>query len=271
MYKRQGFAGAELANICNEAALIAARKDKQKIEMADFQYAIDRVIGGLEKKNKIISPQEKEIVAYHEAGHAVAGWFLEHAHPLVKVSIVPRGVATLGYAQYLPKEQFLYQTEQLLDELCMALGGRAAEELIFGKISTGALSDLERVTRMAYNMVGVYGMNPKIGNVSFHDPQQKEYNFTKPYSEATAKTIDEEVRALIERVYIRTKALLQTKKEALETVAKALLSKEVIFQGDLEQMIGKRPHSQAQQELDAYPSAHTEEESDTITATHDKG
>jgi len=245
-----GFAGAELANICNEAALIAARKNKQEVEMVDFQDAIDRVIGGLEKKNKIISPQEKEIVAYHEAGHAVAGWFLEHAHPLVKVSIVPRGVATLGYAQYLPKEQFLYQTEQLLDELCMALGGRAAEELTFGKISTGALSDLEQVTKVAYNMVGVYGMNNKIGNISFHDPQQGEYSFTKPYSEATAKTIDEEVRDLIEKAYKRAKKLLHTKKEALETVAQALLTKEVIFQKDLEQMIGKRPDSQDQQEID---------------------
>lgn len=236
-----GFAGAELANICNEAALIAARKNKQQIDMADFQDAIDRVIGGLEKKNKIISPQEKEIVAYHEAGHAVAGWFLEHAHPLVKVSIVPRGVAALGYAQYLPKEQFLYQTEQLLDEMSMALGGRAAEQLIFGKISTGALSDLERVTKMAYSIVGVYGMNDKIGNVSFHDPQKEEYSFTKPYSEATAQTIDEEVRNLIDQAYQRTKKLLMTKQENLETVAKALLEKEIIFQKDLEQLIGQRP------------------------------
>jgi AFG3 family protein len=172
-----GFAGAELANVCNEAALIAARKHKQKVDMADFQDAIDRVIGGLEKKNKIISPQEKEIVAYHEAGHAVTGWFLEHAHPLVKVSIVPRGVAALGYAQYLPKEQFLYQTEQLLDELCMSLGGRAAEELTFGKVSTGALRDLEKVSKMAYSMVSIYGMNDKIGNISFHNPQQGEYSF----------------------------------------------------------------------------------------------
>ncbi|MEO1097252.1 MAG: ATP-dependent zinc metalloprotease FtsH, partial [Bacteroidota bacterium] len=162
-----GFAGAEIANVCNEAALIAARRDKSAVDMQDFQDAIDRVIGGLEKKSKIISPEEKKIVAYHEAGHAVAGWFLEHADPLVKVSIVPRGVAALGYAQYLPKEQFLYQTEQLVDEMCMALGGRAAEELTFGKISTGALSDLERVTKMAYSIVSVYGMNDKIGNVRF--------------------------------------------------------------------------------------------------------
>ncbi|MEM9416838.1 MAG: ATP-dependent zinc metalloprotease FtsH [Bacteroidota bacterium] len=245
-----GFAGAELANICNEAALIAARRNKKKVDMADFQDAIDRVIGGLEKKNKIISPQEKEIVAYHEAGHAVAGWFLEHAHPLVKVSIVPRGVAALGYAQYLPKEQFLYQTEQLLDDMAMSLGGRVAEELIFGKISTGALSDLERVTKMAYNMVGVYGMNEKIGNISFHDPQKEEYSFTKPYSEATAQKIDEEVRSLVDGVYQRTKKLLLTKKEALEKVAQALLDKEIIFQDDLEQMIGKRPFDKDKETAD---------------------
>ena len=178
-----GFAGAEIANVCNEAALIAARRDKTSVDMQDFQDAIDRVIGGLEKKNKIISPEEKKIVAYHEAGHAVAGWFLEHADPLVKVSIVPRGVAALGYAQYLPKEQFLYTTEQLIDEMCMTLGGRAAEEIIFGKISTGALSDLERITKMAYSMVTVYGMNDKIGNISFYDSKQSgDYNFTKPYS-----------------------------------------------------------------------------------------
>jgi AFG3 family protein len=243
-----GFAGAELANVCNEAALIAARKHKQKVDMADFQDAIDRVIGGLEKKNKIISPQEKEIVAYHEAGHAVTGWFLEHAHPIVKVSIVPRGVAALGYAQYLPKEQFLYQTEQLLDELCMSLGGRAAEELTFGKVSTGALRDLEKVSKMAYSMVSIYGMNDKIGNISFHNPQQGEYSFTKPYSESTAKIIDEEVRGMIEKSYTRAKELLHTKKQELETIAQALLEKEVIFQKDLEQMIGKRPYSKEKQE-----------------------
>jgi len=251
-----GFAGAELANICNEAALIAARRYKQSVDMADFQDAIDRVIGGLEKKNKIISPQEKEIVAYHEAGHAVIGWFLEHTHPLVKVSIVPRGVAALGYAQYLPKEQFLYQTEQLLDELCMLLGGRAAEELTFGKISTGALSDLEQASKMAYNMVSVYGMNKKIGNISFNNPQQGEYSFTKPYSESTAKTIDEEVRDMIGEAYNRAKKLLQTKSKELETITQALLDKEVIFQQDLEQMIGKRPYSKEQQK-DVLPKTDT--------------
>ncbi|MFY0600293.1 MAG: ATP-dependent zinc metalloprotease FtsH [Cyclobacteriaceae bacterium] len=236
-----GFAGAEIANVCNEAALIAARKDKKQVDMADFQDAIDRVIGGLEKKSKIISPEEKKIVAYHEAGHAVAGWFLEHADPLVKVSIVPRGVAALGYAQYLPKEQFLYQTEQLMDEMCMALGGRAAEELIFNKISTGALSDLERITKLAYSIVTVYGMNEKIGNLSFYDSKQSEYNFTKPYSEATAEMIDQEVKALIEEAYDRTKKLLQKRNEELEIIAQELLEKEIIFQGDLERLIGKRP------------------------------
>ncbi len=237
-----GFAGAEIANVCNEAALIAARKDKDAVGIQDFQDAIDRVIGGLEKKSKIISPDEKKIVAYHEAGHAVAGWFLEHADPLVKVSIVPRGVAALGYAQYLPKEQFLYQTEQLLDEMCMALGGRAAEEIIFNKISTGALSDLERVTKMAYSIVSVYGMNEKIGNVSFYDSKQSDYNFTKPYSESTAETIDAEVRKLIEGEFIRTKKLLNQHKAELEIIAKELLEKEIIFQSDLERLIGKRPY-----------------------------
>jgi len=237
-----GFAGAEIANVCNEAALIAARRNKKAVDLKDFEDALDRVIGGLEKKNKIISPEEKKIVAYHEAGHAVAGWFLEHADPLVKVSIVPRGVAALGYAQYLPREQFLYQTEQLLDEMCMTLGGRAAEELTFGKISTGALSDLERITKMAYAMVSVYGMNERLGNVSFYDSkQQNEYSLSKPYSESTAKIIDEEVSAIIEKAYIRTKALLTERSKELETVAQALLQKEVMFQSDLEVLIGKRP------------------------------
>jgi len=238
-----GFAGAEIANVCNEAALIAARKNKKEIDMSDFHDAIDRVIGGLEKKNKIISPEEKNIVAHHEAGHAVSGWFLEHADPLVKVSIVPRGVAALGYAQYLPKEQFLYQTEQLLDEMCMTLGGRAAEEIIFGKISTGALSDLERVTKMAYSMVTIYGMNSKIGNLSFYDSKQSDYNFTKPYSEATAETIDSEVRKIIEAEFERSKKVLLSKRKELEIVAKELLEKEIIFQSDLERLIGKRPFS----------------------------
>lgn len=236
-----GFAGAEIANVCNEAALIAARRNKEAVDMQDFQDAIDRVIGGLEKKNKIISPEEKKIVAYHEAGHAVAGWFLEHADPLVKVSIVPRGVAALGYAQYLPKEQFLYQTEQLVDEMCMTLAGRAAEEIIFGKISTGALSDLERITKMAYSMVSVYGMNDKLGNISFYDSKSDGYKMTKPYSEATAEMIDQEVSKLVQFAYTRVLDLLKKRKSELETLAKELLEKEILFQADLERLIGKRP------------------------------
>jgi AFG3 family protein len=236
-----GFAGAEIANVCNEAALIAARRDKKAVDMQDFQDAIDRVIGGLEKKTKIISPEEKKIVAYHEAGHAVAGWFLEHADPLVKVSIVPRGVAALGYAQYLPKEQFLYQTEQMLDEMCMAFGGRAAEEIVFNKISTGALSDLERITKMAYSMVTIYGMNDEIGNMSFYDSKASDYNFQKPYSEATSERIDKEVKRIIDDMYKRTKSMLMKHREHLEVIAKELLEKEILFQADLERLIGKRP------------------------------
>lgn len=235
-----GFAGAEIANVCNEAALIAARRNKATVDMQDFQDAIDRVIGGLEKKNKIISQEEKKIVAYHEAGHAIAGWFLEHADPLVKVSIVPRGVAALGYAQYLPKEQFLYTTEQLTDGMCMTMGGRVAEDIVFGKISTGAQNDLERITKLSYAMVTIYGMNNKVGNVSFHDPQN-EYNFNKPYSEKTSELIDEEVRALIGGVYERTKQLLTDKREGLEKLAQKLIEKEILFQADLEEILGKRP------------------------------
>ena len=244
-----GFAGAEIANVCNESALIAARKNKNSIEMVDFQDAIDRVIGGLEKKNKIISPEEKKIVAFHEAGHAVAGWYLEHADPLVKVSIVPRGIAALGYAQYLPKEQYLYQTDQLLDEMCMALGGRAAEEIIFGKISTGALSDLERITKMAYSIVSVYGMNKNIGNVSFYDSKQSDYNFTKPYSDSTAEKIDSEVKRIVDNAYNRTKKLLIEKRKQLEKIANKLLEKEILFQTDLEELIGKRPFESKETEL----------------------
>lgn len=235
-----GFAGAEIANVCNEAALIAARKNKEAVDMADFQDAIDRVIGGLEKKNKIISPEEKRIVAYHEAGHAIAGWFLEYADPLVKVSIVPRGVAALGYAQYLPKEQFLYTTEQLLDGMCMTMGGRVAEDITFGKISTGAQNDLERITKLGYAMVTIYGMNDKVGNVSFNDTQG-EYQFNKPYSEKTSEMIDEEVRSLITNVYSRTKQLLTDKRAGLEKLANKLLEKEILFQSDLEEILGKRP------------------------------
>ncbi|MEZ4885516.1 MAG: ATP-dependent zinc metalloprotease FtsH [Chitinophagales bacterium] len=235
-----GFAGAEIANVCNEAALIAARKGKHQVEMDDFQDAVDRMIGGLEKKNKIIAPHEKKIIAYHEAGHAIAGWFLEHAHPLLKVTIVPRGIAALGYAQYIPKEQYLYTTEQLFDEMCMTLGGRVAEDIIFGKISTGAQNDLQRITKMAYAMVQIYGMSSKVGNVSFHDPQN-DYGFQKPYSDETANLIDGEVRDLIDKAYQHTKNLLVSKREQLETIAQNLLKKEILFKDDLERLIGKRP------------------------------
>ncbi|MFV1883657.1 MAG: ATP-dependent zinc metalloprotease FtsH [Balneola sp.] len=257
-----GFAGAEIANVCNEAALIAARNNKKSVDMEDFQNAIDRVIGGLEKKNKIISPEEKKIVAYHEAGHAVAGWFLEHADPLVKVSIVPRGLAALGYAQYLPKEQFLHQTEQLLDQMCMTLGGRAAEEIVFGKISTGALSDLERITKMAYSIVTVYGMNDKIGNVSFYDSKQSDYTFNKPYSDATATIIDEEVKKIIDEAYQRTLKLLKDKKKELEILAKELLEKEILFQTDLEKLIGKRPFDK-QTTYEAFTNGENKEQEET--------
>ncbi len=235
-----GFAGADIANVCNEAALIAARKNKDAVDMADFQDAIDRVIGGLEKKNKIISPDEKKIIAYHEAGHAICGWFLEHAYPLLKVTIVPRGTAALGYAQYTPKEQYLYNTDQLTDQICMTLGGRASEDIFFNKISTGAQNDLQQITRTAYAMVTVYGMNDKVGNVSFYDPQQ-ENAFTKPYSEETSKIIDQEVRKLIDDAFDRTKKLLIEKKAEVAKLAEALLEKEVLFQSDVEALIGKRP------------------------------
>ena len=235
-----GFAGADIANVCNEAALIAARKNKEAVDMQDFQDAVDRVIGGLEKKNKIISPDEKRIIAYHEAGHAICGWFLEHAYPLLKVTIVPRGTAALGYAQYTPKEQYLYNTDQLNDQICMTLGGRASEEIFFNKISTGAQNDLQQITRTAYAMVTVYGMNEKVGNISFYDPQQ-ETAFTKPYSDETARLIDDEVRKLIDSAYDRTKQLLTEKKAEVEKLANALLEKEVLFQSDVEALIGKRP------------------------------
>jgi AFG3 family protein len=238
-----GFAGADIANVCNEAALIAARKGKTAVDMSDFQDAVDRVIGGLEKKNKIISPEEKKIIAYHEAGHAICGWYLEHAYPLLKVTIVPRGTAALGYAQYTPKEQYLYNTDQLNDQICMTLGGRASEEIFFGKISTGAQNDLQQITRIGYAMVTVYGMNPKVGNISFYDPQQ-DNSFTKPYSDETAKLIDEEVRQLINVAYERTLQLLTDKKHEVEKLAEALLHREVLFQSDVEDLIGKRPYEE---------------------------
>ena len=238
-----GFAGADIANVCNEAALIAARKGKTGVEMKDFQDAIDRVIGGLEKKNKIISKEEKEVIAYHEAGHAICGWFLEHAYPLLKVTIVPRGTAALGYAQYTPKEQYLYTIEQLTDQMCMTLGGRAAEQIFFGKISTGASNDLQQITKMAYSMVTTYGMNEKIGNVSFYDPSQ-ENTFQKPFSEETGKIIDEEVRKMIDAAYHRTLDLLTLRKAEVEKLAKELLDKEVLHKSDVEALIGMRPYEE---------------------------
>jgi cell division protease FtsH len=208
--------------------------------MSDFQDAIDRVIGGLEKKNKIIAPHEKAIIAYHEAGHAICGWFLEHAYPLLKVTIVPRGTAALGYAQYTPTEQYLYNIEQLMDQICMTLGGRAAEQIFFGKISTGASNDLQQISRIAYSMVTVYGMSKKVGNISYYDPTQ-ENTFTKPYSEETGKLIDEEVRLIIDEAYTKTLNLLTEKKVEVDILAKALLDKEVLHKSDVEILIGKRP------------------------------
>lgn len=234
-----GFAGAEIANVCNEAALIAARRGKTEVDMNDFNYALDRVIGGLEKKNKLIAPKEKEIIAYHEAGHAICGWYLEHASPLVKVTIVPRGMGTLGYAQYLPKEEYITRTEALLDRMCMTMGGRAAEKNIFNKISTGAQSDLDQVTKMAYSMVAVYGMNDKVGNVSFYGMQQDQ--FSKPYSDDTARLIDQECRKMIDEQYDRAQALLQERSKELHLLAAALLDKEVLTKSDVARLIGDSP------------------------------
>ena len=233
-----GFSGADIANLCNEAALIAARNGKKKVEKQDFLDAVDRIIGGLEKKNKIISVEEKKAIAYHEAGHATISWLLEFAHPLVKVTIVPRG-QSLGAAWYLPDERSITTTEQLLDQMCSALGGRAAEQLTFGKISTGALSDLEKVTKQAYAMVSIYGLNKKVGNVSYYDSQGRD-SFTKPYSEDTARIIDQEVSALIEEQYKRALDTLTTHQDKLILLADKLLKTEVIFKEDLEIIFGKR-------------------------------
>ncbi len=236
-----GFSGADIANICNEAALIAARANKKQVTKQDFLDAVDRIIAGLEKKNKIITPSEKRVIAFHEAGHATVSWMCEHASPLVKVTIVPRG-RSLGAAWYLPEERQITTTEQIVDEMCAALGGRAAEEIIFGKISTGALSDLEKITRQAYASVVYYGLNEKIGNVSYYDSSgQSEYSFNKPYSENTAKIIDEEVKKMIDIAYARTKTILLANKEKLTQLAEKLLEQEVIFKEDLENIFGKRP------------------------------
>jgi cell division protease FtsH len=235
-----GFSGADIANVCNEAALIAARKNKDVVGKQDFLDAVDRIIGGLEKKNKIVSIEEKRVIAYHEAGHASVSWLLEHASPLVKVTIVPRG-QSLGAAWYLPEERSITTYDQLLDEMCAALGGRAAEEVIFGKISTGALSDLEKITKQAYAMVTIYGLNDKIGNISFYDSSgQSEYSFNRPYSEKTAELIDSEVKKLVDIAYERTTNILRENKEKLDLLAEKLLEREVIFREDLEEIFGKR-------------------------------
>jgi len=234
-----GFVGADIANVCNEAALIAARREKTAVDLDDFNYALDKVIGGLEKKNKIISPEEKQIIAYHEAGHAICGWFLEYAHPLVKVTIVPRGLAALGYAQYLPKEQYITRKEKLLDDICMTLGGRAAESVVFDQISTGAQSDLDHITRLSYDMIVNHGFSEKVGNVSYYSMLNDSFN--RPFSEQTAYLIDQEVKIMIEDQYKRAKTLLKDKRKQLDALAKALLEKEVLHRADLEAIIGKRP------------------------------
>ena len=236
-----GFSGADIANVCNEAALIAARKNKKSVSKQDFLDAVDRIVGGLEKKNKIITPDEKKAVAYHEAGHATVSWMLEHAAPLVKVTIVPRG-QSLGAAWYLPEERLIVRPEQMLDEMCAALGGRAAEKVIFNKISTGALSDLEKVTKQARAMVTVYGLNDKVGNLTYYDSSNgNDYGFTKPYSERTAETIDKEISSIIEKQYQRAIKLLEDNKSKLIELAEVLLDKEVIFKDNLEKIFGSRP------------------------------
>jgi cell division protease FtsH len=236
-----GFSGADIANVCNESALIAARKNRKSVGKQDFLDAVDRIVGGLEKKNKIITPEEKETIAYHEAGHAIISWLLEHAAPLVKVTIVPRG-QSLGAAWYLPEERQIVRTDQMLDEMCAALGGRAAEKVIFNKISTGALSDLEKVTRQAKAMVSVYGLNDTLGNITYYDSSgQSDYSFSKPYSEETAQVIDKEISKIIEKQYKRAIGLLKNSKDKLKQLADRLLEKEVIFKDDLENILGKRP------------------------------
>ena len=246
-----GFSGADIANVCNEAALIAARNEKKAVEKQDFLDAVDRIIGGLEKKNKIITPDEKRAVAFHEAGHATVSWMLEHAAPLVKVTIVPRG-RSLGAAWYLPEERLIVRPEQMLDEMCAALGGRAAEKVIFNKISTGALSDLEKVTKQARAMVTVYGLSDKIGNLTYYDSSgQNEYGFTKPYSEQTAELIDKEISDIIEEQYQRAIALLNDNKDKLIELAEVLLKDEVIFKDNLETIFGKRPYETSKVEAEA--------------------
>lgn len=262
-----GFSGADIANICNEAALIAARKKKTKINHQDFLDAIDRVIGGLEKKNKIITAEEKKVIAFHEAGHASVSWLTEYANPLVKVTIVPRG-RSLGAAWYLPEERQITTKEQMLDEMCAALGGRAAEQVIFGKVSTGALSDLEKITKQAYAMVSVYGLNDKVGNISFYDSSgQSEYSFSKPYSEKTGQIIDEEVSKMVEEAYDRTLKILSENKDKLTLLAEKLLEKEVIFKDDLEKIFGKRAFGNASRSDELLAENSTDEEVKEETKT----
>lgn len=241
-----GFSGADIANVCNESALIAARKNKKKVGRQDFLDAVDRIVGGLEKKSKIITPEEKKTIAFHEAGHATVSWMLEHAAPLVKVTIVPRG-QSLGAAWYLPEERQIVRTEQMLDEMCATLGGRAAEDIIFNKISTGALSDLVKVTQQARAMVTIYGLNSKIGNITYYKADEGEYGFTKPYSEETAKLIDAEISAIVEHEYKRAVQLLKKHKDKLTELAEHLLEKEVIFKDDLERIFGKRPFEKTEE------------------------
>ena len=248
-----GFTGADIANVCNEAALVAARAEKASVEMKDFEVAIDRVIGGLEKKNKVISKEERRTVAYHEAGHAVVGWFLKHAEPLLKVSIIPRGTAALGFAQYLPNENLLMNVEQMHDMICMTLGGRAAEEVLIGRISTGAQNDLEKVTKLAYANVAVYGMNDKIGLLSF--PQDSNA-LDKPYSQDTARMIDDEVRVMVAMLYTRTLEMVRTKRDVVEILAQALLEKEVLNLTELTALLGERPHGSGElRNIDRYQGA----------------
>lgn len=236
-----GFSGADIANVCNEGALIAARQESKAVELKHLEAAIDRVIGGLERKNRILSERERTTVAHHEAGHAVAGWFLRYADPLLKVSIVPRGVAALGYAQYQPSDNYLFSQEELIDRMCMILGGRVAESIVFGKISTGAQDDLEKVTKLAYNQVTKFGMNKRMGLISFTQPSGEDFVVEKPFSEATSQLIDEEVRLLVADAYKKTEKLLNEKKEYLLTLAKLLLEKEVLRKEDLVQVLGSRP------------------------------
>ena len=243
-----GFSGADIANVCNEAALMAARKGKEEIDKQDFLDAVDRIIGGLEKKNKIITAEEKKVIAFHEAGHATTSWLLQYAHPLVKVTIVPRG-NSLGAAWYLPEERQITTKEQMYHEMIATLGGRAAEQVVFGQISTGALSDLEKVTKQAFAMVTYYGLDDEIGNISYYDSTgQQDYSLTKPYSEKTAETIDQQVSKIIEKAYQEAISILTSHRDGLTQLATKLIEEEVIFGEDLERIFGKRPWGNSEDE-----------------------